>query len=82
MSASPPTLLSTRNHDEETPKSSTFGVFSKRASEYHARVPYISKLPFPAITIIVALIVVNLVVWAAVGVVLVYHTRHVLSAKD
>ena len=44
--------------------------------------PYISKLPFPAIAIIVALIVVNLVVWAAVGVVLVYHTPRALSVKD
>lgn len=82
MSAPPATLLPIRNHDEETPRSSAFSGLSKKASEYHARVPYISKLPFPAIAIIVALIVVNLVVWAAVGVVLVYHTRHVLSAKD
>lgn len=74
MSASPTTLVSTRNHDEEAPKSSTFSALSKRASGYHSRVPYISKLPFPAIAIIVALVTVNLVVWAAVGVVLVYHT--------
>ena len=74
MSALPTTLLSTRNQDEETSKSSTFNLFSKRVSEYHSRVPYINKIPFPAIAIIVALIAVNLVVWAAVGVVLVYHT--------
>jgi high-affinity nickel-transport protein len=82
MSAPPTTLLSTHNHDEETPKSSTFSILSKRAFEYHSRVPYISKLPFPAIAIIVALIAVNLVVWAAVGVVLVCHTPEVLSTKD
>jgi hypothetical protein len=36
-----------------------------------SRVPYLSKLPFPAIAIIVTLIVVNLLTWAAVGIVLV-----------
>ncbi|OSS48380.1 hypothetical protein B5807_07817 [Epicoccum nigrum] len=80
MSAPPTTLLSTHNHDEETPKSSTFSILSKRAFEYHSRVPYISKLPFPAIAIIVALIAVNLVVWAAVGVVLHFNSPLVSTA--
>jgi hypothetical protein len=39
-------------------------------------VPYLQKLPFPAIAIIVTLIIINAVVWAAVGVVLVsYATK-------
>jgi high-affinity nickel-transport protein len=45
-----------------------------KASHYHARTPYLHNLPFPAIAIIVTLIVVNLLVWAAVGIVLVIQT--------
>lgn len=60
-----------RNREEAAPKPSFFSNVSLKASEYHSRVPYISKLPFPAIAIIVTLVVVNLIVWAAVGVVLV-----------
>lgn len=44
---------------------------SAKASQYHARVPYLQKLPFPVIAVIVTLIVVNLLVWTAVGIVLV-----------
>ncbi|KAF2875297.1 high-affinity nickel transport protein-like protein [Massariosphaeria phaeospora] len=47
---------------------------SHKASIYHARVPYVRRVPFPALTIILTLILVNLLVWAAVGVVLHYHT--------
>jgi high-affinity nickel-transport protein len=57
--------------DESDRKLSFFRNVSNKASRYHARVPYLQKLPFPAIAIIVTLIVVNLLVWAAVGVVLV-----------
>lgn len=60
-----------RSHEDALSKPSLFSSVSKKASEYHSRVPYISKLPFPAIAIIITLIVVNLIVWAAVGVVLV-----------
>lgn len=62
---------SIRNHDVPDDKPSFFSNASRKASEYHSCVPYLSKLPFPAIAIIVTLIVVNLLVWAAVGVVLV-----------
>lgn len=62
---------SVRDHDVSDAKPSFLSNASKKASEYHSRVPYLSKLPFPAIAIIITLIVVNLVVWAAVGVVLV-----------
>ncbi|KAH6625795.1 high-affinity nickel-transport protein-domain-containing protein [Boeremia exigua] len=64
----------------ETNKPTLFSNVSKKASEYHSRVPYISKLPFPAIAIIVTLIVVNLIVWAAVGVVLHFNTPLVSTA--
>jgi high-affinity nickel-transport protein len=72
MATSPP--LSVRNHDVPDDKPSFFSNASRKALEYHSRVPYLSKLPFPAIAIIVTLIAINLLVWAAVGVVLVrYH---------
>lgn len=69
MAMSPAPSL--RNSDDSDTKPSVFNNVSNKASAYHARVPYLSKLPFPAIAIIVTLIVVNLIVWAAVGVVLV-----------
>jgi high-affinity nickel-transport protein len=46
---------------------------SNKASTYHATIPYLRKLPFAAIAIIIALIAVNLLVWTAVGIVLVRH---------
>lgn len=51
---------------------SVFKSWSNKASGYHSRVPYLNKLPFPALAIIVTLIVVNVLVWVAVGVVLVH----------
>jgi high-affinity nickel-transport protein len=57
--------------DSPETRSSFLRNVSKKASAYHSRVPYLSKLPFPAIAIIVILIVVNLLTWAAVGIVLV-----------
>jgi hypothetical protein len=57
--------------DAEQGRGSLFKSLSKKASTYHGRVPYLRKLPFHAIAIIVTLIAVNLVVWAAVGIVLV-----------
>lgn len=45
--------------------------WSSKAASYHAGVPGLRKLPFRAVVVIVALIAVNIIVWAAVGVVLV-----------
>ena len=60
--------LSETSQDAET---TTFKSWSNKASNYHARVPYLNKLPFPALAIIVTLITVNILVWVAVGIVLV-----------
>jgi len=57
--------------EAEEGRLSLFKNFSKRASLAHSRVPYLSKLPFAAVAIIITLIIVNILVWAAVGVVLV-----------
>ena len=45
--------------------------WTKRSKIYHDRIPYVNKLPFAAIAVIVSVGCVNAIVWAAVGVVLV-----------
>lgn len=61
---------------------SRFGRSKRRAldrmSRLHRQIPYLRRLPLAAIMIILLLIVVNLVVWAACGIVLAYH-RNLLS---
>lgn len=52
----------------------------RRMSRLHARIPYLRKLPLAAILIIALLIVVNLVVWAICGIILVYHTELLSTA--
>jgi high-affinity nickel-transport protein len=52
-------------------KPSFFRNASNKVSIYHAQIPYLRRLPFPVIAIIITLIAVNLLVWAAVGIVLV-----------
>ena len=43
-----------------------------RASQSHAQIPGLRKLPLPALGIILLLVFVNMLTWAAVGVVLVW----------
>ncbi|KAF2653219.1 high affinity nickel transport protein nic1 [Lophiostoma macrostomum CBS 122681] len=66
--------------EEGDGKLSMFKNMHWKAARYHATVPYLNKLPFNAIAIIVTLIAVNLLVWAAVGVVLHYHTPLISTA--
>lgn len=68
MASPRPALITAEGQDT---KPSFLQNVSAKASHYHSRVPYLQKLPFPVIAIIVTLIVINLVVWAAVGIVLV-----------
>jgi high-affinity nickel-transport protein len=68
MAHTPPASINTAAPHN---KPSFFRNVSAKVSHYHSRVPYIQKLPFPAIAIIITLIIVNLLTWAAVGVVLV-----------
>lgn len=51
-----------------------------QAEEVHQRIPWIRKLPGPAITIILLLVVVQIVVWIAVGIVLHFHTALISTA--
>jgi hypothetical protein len=48
-----------------------FKSLSDKAVLYHGRVPYLRRLPFRSLAAIVALISVNLLTWAGVGIVLV-----------
>ncbi|KAH0098083.1 NicO-domain-containing protein, partial [Aureobasidium melanogenum] len=51
-----------------------------KGKQYHAKIPVLKRLPFPSIAIISLLVVVNLLVWIAVGIVLSYHTSLVSTA--
>lgn len=42
-----------------------------KGKHYHAKIPVLKRLPFPSIAIISLLVLVNLLVWIAVGIVLV-----------
>jgi high-affinity nickel-transport protein len=74
MAGSPPASIMVAM-DESGAKPPFFRNVSNKASQYHSRVPYLQRLPFPAIAIIATLIVVNILVWAAVGIVLVCCVR-------
>lgn len=45
--------------------------FIRRAERYHARIPAIKKIPLSAIGIISLIALINMLVWAVCGVVLV-----------
>lgn len=69
------------NHNAELPDSYSIDVrgpswlqaVTTKASNAHARLPGLKKLPLPAVAIISFLIFVNIVVWIAAGIVLHYH---------
>ena len=44
-----------------------------RSSQIHGGIPGLRKLPLPALAIIAVLVLVNMLCWAAVGAVLVWH---------
>lgn len=49
-----------------------------RLAKWHARTPYLRRLPLSAILVIMLLIFINLVAWAICGIILASHT-HLLS---
>lgn len=49
---------------------------------YHGKIPYVRRLPAAVVGIILAVIVVNAIVWAAVGVVLVCSLPNCLIDLD
>ena len=52
-----------------------------RVTTSHARTPLLRRLPLPALAIISLLVVVNLVVWAAAGIVLVRSHLRLYTAN-
>lgn len=52
-------------------RENNLGQLKSRVIKYHSQIPYLRKLPAPVIGIIAALVMVNLICWAGVGVVLV-----------
>ena len=52
----------------------------KNVVAIHTRTPGIRKLPFPAVSIIVALVIANALAWAAVGIVLHFHPALISTA--
>lgn len=57
--------------DLETGEASVLKKWTNKASTYHSRLPYLRKLPFSALAIIITLIVINVLIWVAVAIVLV-----------
>ncbi|KAF1997091.1 high affinity nickel transport protein nic1 [Amniculicola lignicola CBS 123094] len=80
MEERPPSTHDRVTETDIDSKPSVFRDFSNKASGYHSRVPYLSKLPFKAVAIIVTIAVVNILVWAAVGAVLHFHTPLISTA--
>jgi hypothetical protein len=62
--------------EEEEEEQSIKRLLLRRAESTHGRLPGIRKIPLPAIGIISLIAVINLVVWAAAGVVLVCFICH------
>lgn len=52
----------------------------QRANSRHGRIPALRKLPLPAVAIITGLVLVNVMVWVAVGVVLHFHPALISTA--
>ena len=45
---------------------------NSRLNTCHGRTPGVRKLPFPVVAIIVTLVIANVIVWVAVGILLVW----------
>ena len=52
---------------------SFFNKLHTKAVFYHGKTPGIAKLPFPVVAIILLLVFINLLVWAAAGILLHFH---------
>jgi hypothetical protein len=61
---------------------SRLGKFSRKAEDYHSRVPVLGKLPFRTVSIITLLIVVNICVWIGCGIVLVFWTPYFSGLEE
>lgn len=57
--------------DDANIKNAFYLRLRAKGRHYHAKVPVLNRLPFPSIAIISFLVMVNLAIWIAVGIVLV-----------
>ncbi|KAF2218885.1 high-affinity nickel-transport protein-domain-containing protein [Elsinoe ampelina] len=51
-----------------------------KSKPHHERIPYLRRLPLPAIAIVALLVVVNLAVWVAAGIILHFHKSLISTA--
>jgi high-affinity nickel-transport protein len=58
----------------------SYQAFKLKAQDIHARTPWLRRLPGPAVAVILSLLLVQILVWAAVGIVLHFHTGLVSTA--
>ncbi|KEQ89509.1 NicO-domain-containing protein [Aureobasidium pullulans] len=66
--------------NDATSKNAIYLRFRAKGKHYHAQIPVLKRLPFPSIAIISLLVIINILVWIAVGIVLSYHTSLVSTA--
>ncbi|KAF2664575.1 NicO-domain-containing protein [Microthyrium microscopicum] len=55
---------------QDDQRRSLLSTFMKKADVYHGKVPGLNKIPFRSVAIIVFIAIINLIVWAGCGVVL------------
>ena len=73
-------MNSNRLHGAPESNAPRFSKLRAKAENYHEKIPFLRRLPGPAIAIIVLLVVVNILVWIACGIVLSFHTGLVTTA--
>ncbi|THW23580.1 NicO-domain-containing protein [Aureobasidium pullulans] len=65
--------------NDATSKNAIYLRFRAKGKHYHAQIPVLKRLPFPSIAIISLLVIINILVWIAVGIVLVSLDERILS---
>lgn len=65
---------------ESRPLLASYRSLKLKAEDFHSRIPWIRRLPGPAVAIIVVLSLVQVIVWVAVGIVLHFHPALVSTA--
>lgn len=66
--------------DRDVERNALVVKWRKQAAYYHDQIPWIRKLPGNAVAIVLLLVVVQFVVWIAVGIVLHFHTALISTA--
>ncbi|CAK1364823.1 High-affinity nickel transport protein nic1 [Cercospora beticola] len=77
---SPATGRTATTNDFDMERKPILEKLRSQAEHYHDQIPWIRKLPANAVGIILLLVVVQVVVWVAVGIVLHFHTALISTA--